>query len=435
MKHPLITTLAVLVSFGSAQSASANDLADAYQQARETDPQLKAAFYTTQADAEAAVQGKATLLPSINFSAETGYTRTSPDSASEGNSNNWNISLNQPVFRAQNWYSYQAGQITSEKAQVTYSQAEQTLIRRTTATYFAILQAKAVYETTQAEEAALKRRLEQVEAQFEVGLIATTDVEEAKASYDLARVARIDAMGEVYKTFQALDRLTGGSWDSVQVLAEDYPITPLTPDTYQPWVEKALENNLSLQLARYDAQTALHNRKSSKAGHYPTLDLIASYGNNDTPTMTDDQDSSYVGLSLNLPLFSGGATSSQVREAYNRWDASLQVQEDTRREVKLQTRSLFRDLLTDVDTVAARSQSIASAEKALEAIEAGYSVGTRNIVDVLDAENSLYAAIRDYQTARYNHILNQIDFKLALGTLSPEDLYQLDGWLETEAAN
>lgn len=432
MKYTLSSTLALLVGLAAQGTAQANALANAYEQALSSDPQLKAAMYTSHADKEAAIQSKATLLPNVNLSAETGYTQTSPDSSSEGNANNWSVSLTQPVFRAENWFNYKAGQITSEQADLTYSLAQQALIRRTISAYLAVLQAKAVFETTQAEEAALKRRLEQVEAQFEVGLIATTDVEEAKASHDLARVARIDAQGQLDNSYEALARLTGEDWDEVQALNADYPIKPLTPSLYQPWVEKALDNNLSLQLARFDAQAALQSRKANESKHYPTLDLVASYGNTDSPSLTEDRDSSYIGLSLNLPLYLGGGTSSQVRESYNRWDASLQVQEDTRREVVQQTRSLFRDLATDVDTVAARKQSIASAEKALEAVEAGYNVGTRNIVDVLDAEQRLYGAIRDYQTARYNHILNAIDFKQALGTLSPEDLYQLDGWLESK---
>lgn len=431
MKHVIIAT-AVLSGLSYFTPANANDLATIYQQALQSDPVLKEATFINQADAEAEVQGKATLLPTINFSAETGSYDTSPNSSStEGNSNSWAIELSQPVFNAENWFTYQAGKITSDRAKVNLSQAQQDLIRRTVSSYFAVLQAQAIHETTVAEEAAVKRRLEQVEAQFEVGLIATTDVEEAKASYDLARVARIEAGGELGKSYEALDRLTGEPWDDVQALDPNYPIKPLTPNLYKPWIDKALENNLSLQVARYEADSALQNRKSSQSGHYPTVNLVASYGNNDSASV-NDRDTSYIGLSLNVPLFSGGSTSSKVRESYNRWDAALQAHENTRREVVLQTRSLFRDLSTDVDTVAARQQSIASAEKALEAIEAGYEAGTRNIVDVLDAEKNLYGAIRDYQVSRYNHILNQVDFKQSMGTLNPEDLYQLDGWLSSK---
>lgn len=426
MKHTATISLALLT--GLSNFALANDLKTAYQQALESDPQLKSAFYTSKADQEAAVQGKAALLPTIDFSAASGYTDSDTSGAS-GNTNSWSVELTQPVFRAENWSTFQTGKITSERAKISYSQAQQNLIRRTIAGYLAVLQAKAVYETTQAEEAALKRRLEQVEAQFEVGLIATTEVEEAKASFDLARVSRIEAKGDLDNSYESLARLTGEVWDGVQSLDDKYPIEPLTPSSYQPWIDKALDGNLALQVARYDADIALQNRKSSEAGHYPTLDFVASYGSNDPVSSNQDTQSSYIGLSFNVPLFSGGSTSSKIRQSHNRWDAALQAQEDTRREVVLQTRSLFRDLTTDVDTVAARQQSIASAKKALEAIEAGYKVGTRNIVDVLDAEQSLYGALRDYEISRYNYILNQVDFKESLGTLSPEDLYQLDGWL------
>ena len=425
-KHPLILAMALSVAATTIEAAA---LSEVYRQALESDPQLKAARAISNADAEILDQRKSALLPDVKLAADIGYRDSDPSSATDGNTNSFTVSLSQPVFRAENWFNYQAGKVLSEKARVEFSQVEQALIRRVVSAYLDVLQTQTVYETTQAEEAAFKRRLDQVQAQFEVGLIAITDVEESKAGYDLARVNRIVAKGNLDNSYEALDRLTGNTWDKVDLLRKDYKIERISPADYQPWVKKALDNNLSLQLARMDVNVSSESRKATESRHYPTLDFVATYGNSDTGS-TGDTDSGFVGLSFNLPLYQGGRTSSEIRQSYQRWDASIQTQEDTKRGVIQQTRSLFRDLRTDVDSVAARRQAINSAESALEATEAGYSVGTRNIVDVLEAERRVFEAIRDYETARYTFVRNQISFKESLGTLNPDDLQQLDSWLE-----
>ncbi len=427
MKPQLILALAMGITLNTAQAGA---LAEIYRQALESDPQLKIARATSKADAEITDQRRAGLLPDINMTADLGYRNSDPNGSTDGNRNAYSVSLTQPVFRAENWFNFQAGKILGAKATVEFSLAQQTLIRRSVSDYLDVLQAQTVYETTLAEEAAFKRRLEQVEAQFEVGLIAITDVEEAKAGYDIARVNRIVAKGDLDNSFEALDRLTGSSWEQVDLLKADYRVERLQPEQYQPWVDKALDSNLTLRVARYDVDASLESRRATESRHKPTVDLVASYGRTDINSTGGDVDSGFIGLNFNLPLYQGGRTSSEIRESFQRWDASTQTLEDTKRQVVQQTRSLYRDIETDVDSVAARKQTITSTESALEATEAGYSVGTRNIVDVLEAERRVYEAIRDYETARYTYVRNQISFKESLGTLNPDDLYQLDGWLK-----
>ncbi|MEH6625016.1 MAG: TolC family outer membrane protein [Motiliproteus sp.] len=427
MKPQLILALTMGLTLNTAQAGA---LTEIYNQALESDPQLKIARATSKADAEISDQSRSGLLPDINMTADLGYRNSDPDGSTDGNSNGYSVALTQPVFRAENWFNFQAGKILGAKAGVEFSEAQQTLIRRSVSDYLDVLQAQTVYETTVAEESAFKRRLEQVEAQFEVGLIAITDVEEAKAGYDLARVNRIIAKGALDNSFEALDRLTGSSWDKIDLLKANYPVEKLQPQQYQPWVDKALDGNLSLRVARYDVDASLETRRATESRHKPTVDLVASYGQTDINSTGSDVDSGFIGLNFNLPLYQGGRTSSQIRESFLRWDASTQTLEDTKRQVIQQTRSLYRDIETDVDSVAARKQTITSTETALEATEAGYSVGTRNIVDVLEAERRVFEAIRDYETARYTFVLNQILFKESLGTLSPDDLQQLDSWLK-----
>ena len=108
----------------------------------------------------------------------------------------------------------------------------------------------------------------------------------------------------------------------------------------------------------------------------------------------------------------------RVNEAYQRLSQTEQQRESLRRQVVENTRNLHRAVNTDVEQVQARKQSIISNQSALEATEIGYQVGTRNIVDVLDATTTLYNAKQQLANARYTYLINQLNVKSALGTLN-----------------
>lgn len=424
----ILTVAAVTV----AQPVLAGNLLEIYQQALASDPQLKAARATFNADSEASTQARSALLPNLGLSAYSQYNDLDPVVVKEGNSNGYQLSLSQPLFRAEEWFDFQAGKAQEERAAIEFSRSQQQLVRRTIETYLDVLQAQTGFITSETVEAAFKRSLDQAQAQFDVGLIAITDVEEARAGYDSARVSRILARGQLDKSYEAIVRLTGQDWTTLDELSIKFPVKGMQPVDYQPWVDKALIGNLSLQLADLDVDTAEESRKARRSRHLPTLDLVAGYGTDSgvsSQNPNGDQDTSFIGVNFNWPLYQGGGDSSRVRQTVAELDAAMQQREDTRRGVVQSSRSLFRDLLTDVESVAARKQSIVSNETAFEAISAGYSVGTRNIVDVLQAERALYTAIQDYQDARYNYIRNLLQFEESLGTLSPEDVEQLDQWL------
>ncbi|WP_286237231.1 TolC family outer membrane protein [Neptuniibacter halophilus] len=420
--HVSYLTLAV------SSAATAGELADIYQLALANDPQLKAAEASYNADREIEVQNRAALLPSINLNANT--TAYDTDSA-DFNNHGYTLSLSQPVFDAAAWFSFKQGKVLSEQAAVQFDLEQQNLIQRTVQAYLGVLRASSALQTAEAQERAIKRRLDQVNAQFEVGLIANTDVQEAQASYDNARVARISAEGELDNSYEALERLTGQNFSAVSLLAEDYPIEEPTPTTAQPWLEKAWQGNLNLKLADYSSEAARRAAQAGRAGHYPTLSLSASY-DYDEGTVSNDigSDTSAIGLTLSMPIFSGGSVSSRSRELEQRLTQSHHNREDILRQITQSTRSLLRDLRTGSLSVQALKQSIRSREAALQATEEGYKVGTRNVVDVLQAEQQLYAAKLEYANARFDYVQNLITFKQQLGTLSPEDINELDGWLK-----
>lgn len=425
----LTTGASLLLALG-AGSVQAAALADIYQQALQNDPQLKSAQASSLANQETADQAKANLLPQIDLSADTRYVDSN---FADYNNHGYTLTLSQPVFDASRWYTFKQGQQLSEQAKLQFEQAQQNLILRVVQAYLDVLRAQTALETAQAQERAIKRRLDQVNAQFEVGLIAITDVQEAQASYDNARVERIEAEGALDNSFEALERLTGAAVGQVDMLHADYPVQNLAPAEPQPWLEKAWQGNFDLRIATTAIEAQRRALQAARSGHYPTLSLDASYdddnGNSGFTAGTENTETSTIGLTLKVPLYAGGGTSSQVRQAEYQLTAIQQDREDTLRAVTQSTRSALRDLRTNVQSVAARKQSIKSSETALKATEEGFNVGTRNVVDVLEAEQALYAAQRDYANARYDYVLNLFQLKQQVGTLNPDDINSLDQWL------
>lgn len=432
VKHFSRRTLLAGIIAGCMQAsvAQAGSLADIYQQALQHDPQLKSASASSLAGAEALPQAEAGLLPTLSLTGNATRTETT---SRDFDNYGYTVSLSQPVFDASAWYTVKRGEALSETAKLQFEQAQQNLIIRSVESYLAVLRAKNNLETSQAEERAIKRRLDQVNAQFDVGLIPITDVHEAQASYDNAKVARILAEGELDNSYEAIERLSGQSYADVDTLSAEYPIENLESADAQAWLEKAMRDNLDLKVAESNVEASRRLTQINRSGHLPTVSLTASHDQDKGNTLNDDRnETNQIGLTFSLPLYSGGSTSSQVRESQYRFDQALQDREDVFQGIKQDTRSLLRDISTDVLSVAARKQSIVSSEAALQATSEGFNVGTRNVVDVLQAEQNLFSARRDYANARFDYVQNLFRFKQVLGTLNPEDLLSLDIWMTSE---
>ncbi|MDD0844429.1 TolC family outer membrane protein [Pseudomonas sp. Gutcm_11s] len=429
--------------------ATKTDLVTVYNEAVKNNADLAAARANYAAISEVVPQARAGLLPNLTAGADSMHTDTKVDTnVSDVDATRSGLSyranLSQPLFRADRWFQFQAAKATDQQYALQLSATEQNLILQSAETYFAVLRAQDTLASTKAEEAAFKRQLDQANERFDVGLSDKTDVLEAQAGYDTARANRILAQRAVDDSFQALVTLTNHDYASIEGILHTLPVLVPTPNDAKAWVDTAAQQNLNLQASNYAVDAAEETLRQRKAGHAPTLDAVAQYqkGDNDSlgfsnPTGTglrynDEAEQTSIGLQLNIPIYSGGLTSSQVREAYQRVNQSEQERESLRRQVVENTRNLHRAVNTDVETVQARRQSIISNQSALEATEIGYQVGTRNIVDVLDAQRQLYSSVRNYNDARYDYILNNLRLKQAAGTLAPTDLEALSGFLKPD---
>ncbi|WP_416422124.1 TolC family outer membrane protein [Pseudomonas sp. App30] len=439
---------AMLQAAEIAPLASRTDLVSVYQEAVNNNADLAAARADYAAQSEVVPQARAGLLPNLSAGSDITNVRTQLDEPAQTTTRSgtsYQATLSQPIFRADRWFQFKAAKAVNEQAALQLSATEQNLILQTAEDYFSVLRAQDTLAATKAEEAAFKRQLDQSNERFNVGLSDKTDVLQSQASYDTARANRILAQRQVDDAFEALVTLTNRDYNSVQGVVHTLPVLPPSPNDAKTWVETASQQNLNLQASAFAVTSAEETLRQRKAGHAPTVDAVAKYekGDNDLlgfsnpspfPGVTyhGDVEQRTVGLQVNIPLYSGGLTSSQVREAYQRLSQSEQQREGLRRQVVENTRNLHRAVNTDVEQVQARKQSIISNQSAVEATEIGYQVGTRNIVDVLDAQRQLYSSVRDYNNSRYDYILDNLRLKQAAGTLSPQDLQDLARWLKPD---
>jgi len=459
MKRSGVALIALALSITSA-ATRAESLRDIYELALENDAQLKAEQAQYLAGIESEKLSLSRLLPQVNAN----YDYTDTDQDTDANSldfdagfgtidtftnvdvdrEGYQVSLNQALFDLPAWFGFQSGKELTKQAEATLAANQQNLIVRVVEAYLLVLRAQDNLSASSAQERAFERQLEQTQQRFEVGLIAITDVYEAQAARDLSQVERIVDENNVSVALERLSVLTGQSHSNIDVLQEDFAIKMPEPADRAAWVDFAMENNFTLQAARYGEEASRQNAKANKMAHAPTISGSYAYSDYSTegdlsrkPETTfdvppdNDVELNTWQIRLDLPLYSGGAISSNRRRAAQEFNASRENRINLSRNVVTNTRSLHMTVISDVSRVAARKQSIVSSRSALDATQAGYEVGTRNVVDVLNAQNTLFSAERDYANTRYDYILDILQLKEQAGLLSPEDINNLDAYLET----
>ena len=408
--------------------APAEDLLGVFELALTSDPEFLATGADHRAAQEVLPQARAELQPRVRVTFDTRWN----DRQRLGGyrSDNLTLSLEQPIYRLDRRIAVVQADSRIARADALYAAARQDLVVRVAERYFGVLVAEDELGFAQATLEAFEQQLAQSRQRFEVGLIAITDVEEAKAGFDLARAQLIAAQNALDIAREALRETTGAYQERLAPLRETHLVMPEPADIDQ-WTTIALERNLRLLAAKHEAETERREIERIEAGHSPTLDAVGTLGLNDSESggPLGETRRADVGVRLTLPLYSGGSILSRSRESRHRYQRSLELLERERRRAQRETRDAYLGVDSGISRVQALEQAVRSSLTAAEAIEAGFQVGTRTSVDVLDAQRDLFRARRDLSQARYRYVLDVLRLKRAAGVLSEEDLRIVSIWL------
>jgi len=438
----LSRTLSALIFVAAAAHVQAADLLEVWRDAAAWDAQYAAARAQRDAGREKLPQGRAGLLPTILFSANTTWNESDTTLRANGvnvsrnyNSNGWNVSLTQPLFRWQNWVGYQQSELAAMIAELQLVQAGQELIVRVAQAYFDVLLAQETLATARAQKAAIAEQLEAAQKSFEVGAATITDTHEAQARYDLAVAAEIAAENDLAVKRQALRTLTGKDHDTLKGLRAGVRFEPPQPADPAAWSAAAESDNLGVQIAQTNFTIASREVEKQRAGHYPTLDLVATHGRSGSGFSSSagggvDVKSSTIGLQLNVPIYAGGAISAREREAAALSEKARFDLDNARRQAALAARQAFLGVNSGLSQIKALEAGVASSRLALESNKLGYEVGVRINIDVLNAQSQLYDTQQKLAKARFDTLLAQLKLKAAAGSLSEADLAAINALLE-----
>jgi len=442
----VLSAIPVLAIAGTAAAA---DLAQIYAEALAKDPVLAGAEASNAISKESVTMARAALLPQIGMNANRSESTNSSDainmdprSPNFGSRNpertsiyrSWGANVNQPILNMPSWFSYRGAKSRAKQADWELERAYQSLVIRVAEAYLNVLTQQANLESQVAAEEAVRRQLEQVQQRFDVGLEAITGVLESKAAYDGAVVTRIQAESDYDISFEALRTLTGQAYEEISGIKADLPIVNPLPNDGEEWVRTAMATNFDIRTAQAALKTAELELNAQLAAYLPTVNASASYGSGSgeqsignfvVPDQGTSKSTSFsVGLSM--PLFQGLRRHAGVRQARRSVDAARQTLIQRELTVAEEVRNRFRSVVTDVVRVAAREEAIKSAQAALEATQTGYEVGTRNIVEVLNAQRQLFANQYLYHQSRYNYARNVLLLKQSAGMLSEADIAELN---------
>jgi outer membrane protein len=445
VKHSPLNLVILCVLLAASETVAAlPDLLEVYRQAVQEDAQLQRVQANYEAVLESHQQAEAkALLPTVSINANV-YGNQQNISL-QGNSlgiggnsqflsNNYSLNISQPLFHRDRLIALDQADRKSRLAEVELAAAQQELMLRVVERYFAVLAAQDSLAFAQAQQKTLAKQLHLTQQRFAVGEIAITDVPEAEAGHDRSMADEIEAQRHLNSALESLREITGTDYQSLVKLSDDIPLMPPQPEDEIRWIELALSQNLKLNTVQLAVEIAVEEIRRESAGHYPTLDLVGNHGYTSTGGQfgTVNIDTSSVGLAFNLPIYEGGQVNSKSREAAHRYDEKCAELKQEQRAIHRQTRDAYLGVITGISQVKALHKTVQSIDSALLNIRAGIEVGSRATLDLVIAERESYRVQRDYAQARYDYLLNSLRLKQATGSLSPDDLQQINHWLMLE---
>lgn len=444
----------------ASQQAGAINLLQAFDMAVQSDPKFAQAVAARQSAEENIPSAVSRLLPTISFVGtadnvnndnKTGFTFSGGKRPDSYWSMALNLRMNQPIYHHDYWVKLSEADSMVAQAEAEFQAQMQDLVVRTVQAYTGVLVQKDVLEFAVAEKEAIARKQDEAKQRFEVGLVAITDVHEAQAAFDQATANVIMAENGLDNAKEALREIIGDTVDQVAPMMEDIPLVSPDPADIAQWTERAIHGNFSVIAARNAVDVARKEVSVQQAGHYPTLDLVASHSVADSSRdynvnagRTDitgtplpatwqklgpryEQDS--VGLQLVVPIFQGGAITSKVRQMRHELERYQGQLDQLLRAADRSAKDSYRGVLSSISQVKALKAAVHSSQSALSAAEAGLEVGTRTMVDVLNEQRNLYKAKQDYSKVRYDYLINGFLLKQAASILSREDIEQANTWM------
>ncbi len=433
---------AISLIFLFSTSIQAQNLLETYDLALQNDPFLRQSLANKMAVGETKDQSIARLLPTVSAGASTAHNWSYQDSVfnnkfpgqSKRNDfwdSQFSINLVQPVFHWDMWVQLSQSEKQIAQADASYLAEQQKLILKTTNAYFSVLAAQDDLTFSKSEMKTIARQLEQAQQRFDVGLIAITDVYEAQAGYDQSRSDVIAADNNVENAKEALKVIIGSYSSELSVLGKTLPLPKPAPDDIEEWNRQALTQNLQILVAQSESDIVMDNIDLQRSGHYPQLDIVGNFGLNDTTGNLEARgNTESIGVQLNIPLFEGGAVDSRTRQAEYQYAQAKENLIATQRAVTQEVKDSYRGVIASISQVEALKSAVRSGKSALEATEAGFDVGTRTMIDVLNATRNYTSAQSKYAKSRYAYLVNGIRLKNAASTLSITDLEAINRYLQ-----
>ncbi|MBA5639127.1 TolC family outer membrane protein [Duganella sp. LX20W] len=425
MQRPLIAVL--IASAFMTFNAQAADLVQVYQQALANDATFASARASLTAGEERITQGRAGLLPFISASGSnsrnTGDAQVNPAPKVDTNYhvNNYQVTLTQPLFNWASWQQYQQSKLVQAAAEASYAQAQQDLIVRVAQAYFDVLTAQDFLTSTRAQKVATTEQLASAKRNFEVGTQTITDTHEAQAAYDLVVAQEFAAINDLDNKRTALQVIVGQAPAELAPLRAGVTIAAPQPAAMEPWVSSAEGQNYAVVGAQLQLEIAKRDIERNRSGHYPTVNLVASNQHN-MQTGTNIVNNNSIGVQWNVPLFSGFAVTSKVRESIALEDKARNDLEATKRAAAQGARQAYLGVNSGLAQVKALEAAEVSSKSSLDSNKLGYQVGVRINIDVLNAQKLLYSTQQSLSKARYDTIMAGLRLKAAAGSLKPEDL-------------
>ncbi|MFI3156951.1 MAG: TolC family outer membrane protein [Methylococcaceae bacterium] len=434
----------ILIIFlaGVSPVAYSQDLLEVYELALQNDPILKQSHASQLAIDESRNQSVANFLPNVSATGISTLDRLNNNRATYQGSGiqrysdqSFTVNLTQPLFHWEHWIQLSQTDNQIAQAEADYQSELQKLMVKITDAYFNVLSAEDNLEFSRSEKQAIARQLEQAKQRYAIGLTDITEVREAQAAFDRATASEIEASNDVDNRKEALTEIIGEQDIKLNSLGETIKLARPEPDNITAWSDAAEVGNFSIISAFNQMESSRKAIALQRSGHLPKLDLTASYGKFDTSSKFGLQgDTEAVGVRLNVPLYEGGAVNSRTQQASYKYEQAKEYLTAAKRAVKRQVKDAYRGITTSISSVEALKTAVSSAETAVQSTEAGFDVGVRTLVDVLDEQRNLYRAKRDYSRTRYDYLLNSIKLKQASSSLTQEDLEQINQLLVTGSA-